>query len=115
MRSCLSSSRTEYSSRPTGICLPFAIAGASVTAADKARKERREKESREIIVADDIIPSAQNARYTGNVLSSLLNGWSGGTGRRTGLKIPHPSLGMRVRPPPPAPRYIPNTKGLYPQ
>lgn len=29
--------------------------------------------------------------------------WSGGTGRRTGLKIPRPSLGMRVRPPPPAP------------
>src|SRR5712692_2539843 len=33
----------------------------------------------------------------------LLKRWSGGTGRRTGLKIPHPSLGMRVRPPPPAP------------
>ena len=31
--------------------------------------------------------------------------WSGGTGRRTGLKIPRPSLGMRVRPPPPAPNY----------
>src|SRR5579864_5647793 len=31
--------------------------------------------------------------------------WSGGTGRRTGLKIPRPSLGMRVRPPPPAPGY----------
>ena len=30
-------------------------------------------------------------------------GWSGGTGRRTGLKIPRPSLVMRVRPPPPAP------------
>ena len=29
--------------------------------------------------------------------------WSGGTGRRTGLKIPRPSLVMRVRPPPPAP------------
>src|SRR6516164_7377411 len=29
--------------------------------------------------------------------------WSGGTGRRTGLKIPRPSLGMWVRPPPPAP------------
>ncbi len=28
---------------------------------------------------------------------------SGGTGRRTGLKIPRPSLVMRVRPPPPAP------------
>jgi hypothetical protein len=32
---------------------------------------------------------------------------SGGTGRRTGLKIPHPSLGMRVRPPPPAPQFAP--------
>src|SRR5579883_2307222 len=32
-----------------------------------------------------------------------LTGWSGGTGRRTGLKIPRPSLGMWVRPPPPAP------------
>jgi hypothetical protein len=31
------------------------------------------------------------------------SGWSGGTGRRTGLKIPRPSLVMRVRPPPPAP------------
>ena len=29
--------------------------------------------------------------------------WSGGTGRRTGLKIPRPSLVMWVRPPPPAP------------
>jgi hypothetical protein len=29
--------------------------------------------------------------------------WSGGTGRRTGLKIPRPSLVMRVRPSPPAP------------
>src|SRR5579883_3512701 len=32
-----------------------------------------------------------------------LSGWSGGTGRRTGLKIPRPSVGMWVRPPPPAP------------
>src|ERR1700730_3503706 len=32
--------------------------------------------------------------------------WSGGTGRRTGLKIPRPSLGMWVRPPPPAPKYL---------
>src|SRR5690242_21771252 len=31
--------------------------------------------------------------------------WSGGTGRRTGLKIPRPSLVMRVRPPPPAPGF----------
>src|SRR5262249_23591801 len=29
--------------------------------------------------------------------------WSGGTGRRTGLKIPRSSLSMWVRPPPPAP------------
>src|SRR5579859_1341457 len=36
--------------------------------------------------------------------------WSGGTGRRTGLKIPRPSLVMRVRPPPPAP-----TIGAYRQ
>src|ERR1700722_7249255 len=28
--------------------------------------------------------------------------WSGGTGRRTGLKIPRSSLSMWVRPPPPA-------------
>ncbi len=36
-------------------------------------------------------------------------GWSGGIGRRTGLKIQRPSLGMRVRPPPPAPN--PNRPG----
>lgn len=35
--------------------------------------------------------------------SELSTCWSGGTGRRTGLKIPRPSLGMRVRPSPPAP------------
>ena len=29
--------------------------------------------------------------------------WSGGTGRRTGLKIPRALRPMRVRPPPPAP------------
>src|SRR5215469_11228700 len=34
-----------------------------------------------------------------------LNRWSGGIGRRTGLKIPRPSLGMRVRPSPPAPTH----------
>ena len=37
------------------------------------------------------------------VASFFNKGWSGGTGRRTGLKIPRPSLVMRVRPPPPAP------------
>jgi hypothetical protein len=32
--------------------------------------------------------------------------WSGGTGRRTGLKIPRSSLSMWVRPPPPALLYF---------
>ena len=33
--------------------------------------------------------------------------WSGGIGRRTGLKIQRPLSGMRVRPPPPAPAETP--------
>jgi hypothetical protein len=49
----------------------------------------------------------RNGEITGGLLYSKSNylapSWSGGTGRRTGLKIPRPSLVMRVRPSPPAP------------
>src|SRR5258706_14810565 len=41
--------------------------------------------------------------------------WSGGTGRRSGLKIPRPSLVMRVRPPPPAPRISRHRDGVFGQ
>ncbi len=46
------------------------------------------------------------------ILNAKSRSWSGGTGRRTGLKIPRPSLAMRVRPPPPAPAYLLHSKGL---
>ena len=49
-------------------------------------------------------PGAGGRRDHADILRSLpASCWSGGTGRRTGLKIPRPSLVMWVRPPPPAP------------
>ena len=50
--------------------------------------------------------------YTLKSSSSHRTSWSGGTGRRTGLKIPHPSLGMRVRLPPPAPTHV-DFRGVF--
>jgi hypothetical protein len=59
------------------------------------------------VVSDELEGALETGRSAGTLRytegSPRVPSWSGGTGRRTGLKIPRPSLGMWVRPPPPAP------------
>src|SRR5579863_3601965 len=56
-----------------------------------------------VALAPTYLHAARLDCYTRKSLIPRASGWSGGTGRSAGLKIPRPSLAMWVRPPPPAP------------
>ena len=72
----------------------------------RGRKERLREPGRSDTSPRNVSQSGLINANLGSVglhKSLFMQRWSGGTGRRTGLKIPRTSLCMWVQPPPPAP------------